>query len=71
MLDPEELARLVAGDCARGYELYPQFSQVKQFSLQDAMACESFEQFIPRRVLRTLTFEFDAPEAPLKLVAFE
>ena len=71
MLDPEELSRLVAGDCARGYELYPHFSEVKQFSLQDGMACESFEQFIPRRVLRTLTFEFDAPEAPLKLVAFE
>lgn len=30
-----------------------------------------YEQFIPRQVLRTLTFEFDAPEAPLKLVAFE
>jgi hypothetical protein len=71
MLFPEDLAHLVAGDCARGYALFPDFPQAKPFSFEDNIACESFEQFIPRQVARTLTFEFDTPEAPLKLVAFE
>jgi hypothetical protein len=71
MLLPEDLSRLVAGDCAGGYELFPDSSQEKQFSLEDSSVCESFEQFIPRQVSRTLSFEFDTPEAPLTLVAFE
>jgi len=68
---PEDFARIVAGDCTHGFELFPGSTEVKPFSFETSTACESFDQLISNEIPSNFTFQFDMPEAPLRLVAFE
>jgi hypothetical protein len=70
-LEPEQFARIVTGDCTAGFELFPRTFQRKQFSFEASDTCASLERLIAVQVPSKLSFEFDIPDKPLKLVTFE